>query len=112
VSTEEETDADAGKRLDALMKEKIIIDGSVLYLDSPGGNLTGALELGRTIRKHHLTTEVATEAFTITAHAGEDESITFSEPSQNWSDKQWESEDCLKTRIPCATLYFFSSTRA
>jgi hypothetical protein len=54
-----EIDADAGKRLDALMKEKIIIDGSVLYLDSPGGNLIGGMELGRTIRKHHLTTDIA-----------------------------------------------------
>jgi hypothetical protein len=54
-----EIDAEAGKRLDALMKEKIIIDGSVLYLDSPGGNLIGGMELGRTIRKHHLTTDIA-----------------------------------------------------
>jgi hypothetical protein len=54
-----EIDADAGKRLDALMNEKIISDGSVLYLDSPGGDLTGGMELGRTIRKHHLTTDIA-----------------------------------------------------
>jgi hypothetical protein len=54
-----EIDADAGKRLDALMKENIIVDGSVLYLDSPGGNLIGGMELGRTIRKHHLTTDIA-----------------------------------------------------
>jgi len=54
-----EIDAGAGKRLDALMEQKIIDDGSVLYLDSPGANLIGGMELGRTIRKHHLTTDIA-----------------------------------------------------
>jgi hypothetical protein len=54
-----EIDADAGKRLDSLMKEKNIIDGSVLYLDSAGGNLIGGMELGRTIRNHHLSTDIA-----------------------------------------------------
>lgn len=54
-----EIDADAGKRLDALMEQKIIIDGSVLYFDSPGANVIGGMELGRTIRKHHLTTDIA-----------------------------------------------------
>jgi hypothetical protein len=54
-----EIDADAGNRLDALMNEKIVSDGSVLYLDSPGANFKEGMELGRTIRKHHLTADIA-----------------------------------------------------
>jgi hypothetical protein len=67
-----EIDADAGKRLDALMNEKIISDGSVLYLDSLGGDLIGGTELGRTIRKHHLTTDIARKG------EGRDESLPAS----------------------------------
>jgi hypothetical protein len=53
-----EIDADAGKRLDALIQARKIIDGSLMVIDSPGGNLLGGIELGRTIRKHNLTIQV------------------------------------------------------
>ena len=53
-----EIDASAGERLKSLITAKNIPLASRLYLNSPGGNLIGGIELGRTIRKHLLQTQV------------------------------------------------------
>ena len=53
-----EIDASAGERLESLITAKNIPLASRLYLNSPGGNLIGGIELGRTIRKHLLQTQV------------------------------------------------------
>jgi len=53
-----EIDADAGKRLDALIVEKKIPGASLLFLNSPGGNLLGGMALGRVIRENALYTYV------------------------------------------------------
>jgi hypothetical protein len=51
-------DADAGKRLTALIANKGVPQGSQLYLHSPGGSLVGGMDLGRVIRKNELRTIV------------------------------------------------------
>jgi len=53
-----EIDADADKRLSALLVEKNIPGGSFVYLNSPGGSLLGGIKLGQTIRKHFLYTYI------------------------------------------------------
>lgn len=53
-----EIDADADKRLTALVAEKNIPGGSFLYFNSPGGSLLGGIKLGQTIRKHYLFTYI------------------------------------------------------
>jgi hypothetical protein len=53
-----EIDPDAGKRLSALIAEKTIPRASLLYLNSPGGNLLGGMALGRVIRENLLFTYV------------------------------------------------------
>lgn len=53
-----EIDADAGKRLAAIVAEKHVPLSSLLFLHSPGGNLLGGMELGRVIRKNGLNTYV------------------------------------------------------
>lgn len=53
-----EIDADAGKRLAALIAEKHIPGASLLYLNSPGGSLLGGMALGQVIRKSFLYTYV------------------------------------------------------
>jgi hypothetical protein len=49
-------DANADKRLVALITSKSIPRGSKLYLHSPGGSLTGGMALGRVIRENELHT--------------------------------------------------------
>src|ERR1700694_4156912 len=44
--------------LKRLLLRNNVIDGSWLYLDSPGGNLFEGMKLGRVIRKHSLFTTV------------------------------------------------------
>ena len=51
-----EIDADADKRLAALIASKNIPQYSKLYLHSPGGNLAGGMALGRVIRENRLHT--------------------------------------------------------
>jgi hypothetical protein len=51
-------DANADKRLAALIASKGIPQGSTLYLHSPGGSLVGGMSLGRVIRKNELRTFV------------------------------------------------------
>ena len=51
-------DPDAAVRFAQVVSEKNIEDASV-YLNSQGGNLTGAMELGQVIRKHGFWTDVA-----------------------------------------------------
>jgi hypothetical protein len=51
-----EIDADADKRLAALIASKGIPQDSKLYLHSPGGNLIGGMALGRVIRENKLHT--------------------------------------------------------
>lgn len=53
-----EIDANAAKRLSALVDSKQIPEGSMLYLNSLGGSLLGGLALGRAIRAHGLNTAV------------------------------------------------------
>ncbi|MBK7706482.1 MAG: hypothetical protein IPJ30_12060 [Acidobacteria bacterium] len=53
-----EIDADAGKRLEAFLKENKIPEKSTLALDSPGGSLFGGITLGRVIREAGLFTYV------------------------------------------------------
>lgn len=53
-----EIDADAAKRLSALITEKNIPGASLLYLNSPGGSLLGGMALGRVIREKALYTYV------------------------------------------------------
>jgi hypothetical protein len=51
-------DPDAAKRLAALIENKRIPPGSMLYLHSPGGSLSGGIALGRAIREHGLNTSI------------------------------------------------------
>ena len=53
-----EIDANAGKRLAALIKSKNIPLHSNLYLHSPGGNLAAGMALGRVIREYRLHTYI------------------------------------------------------
>ncbi len=53
-----EIDADASKRLAALVAEKRIPLGSSLYLHSSGGSLVGGMALGRVIRENRLQTYI------------------------------------------------------
>ena len=53
-----EIDEDAPGRLESLISDRGIPFRSVLYLESPGGNLQAGLELGRVIRKHGFVTYV------------------------------------------------------
>lgn len=48
----------AGERLKRLLAAKNIPADSHIYLDSPGGNLVGGIELGRVIREWRLRTNV------------------------------------------------------
>jgi hypothetical protein len=51
-------DPDAATRLAALIENKRIPRGSMLYLHSPGGRLAGGIALGRVIREHGLNTSI------------------------------------------------------
>ena len=53
-----EIDPDAAARLEALIQNKRIPQGSILYLSSPGGSLAGGITLGRIIRKYGLNTSI------------------------------------------------------
>ena len=48
-------DADAGKRLERFLSSRHVPATSFLYLDSPGGSVTGGMDLGRVIRKYSQT---------------------------------------------------------
>jgi hypothetical protein len=65
-----EIDADAGRRLEALIAEKNIPTNSLLYLHSPGGNLLGGMELGRVIRKYLLNSSIGKLNITSKTEAG------------------------------------------
>jgi hypothetical protein len=54
-------DADAGKRLERFLSSRHVPATSFLYLDSPGGSVTGGMDLGRVIRKYRLRTEVGVQ---------------------------------------------------
>jgi hypothetical protein len=47
-----------GEKLEQLLAEKSIPDGSELHINSGGGSLVGGMDLGRVIRSHALTTHV------------------------------------------------------
>jgi hypothetical protein len=51
-------DEDAARRLEAYLTSHHVPLRSHIYLDSPGGNLSAGMELGRVIRKYELTTDV------------------------------------------------------
>jgi hypothetical protein len=53
-----EIDSDAGKRLEAFLQANRVPVWSHIYLDSPGGNPVGAIEMGRVIRKHRMNTDI------------------------------------------------------
>jgi hypothetical protein len=55
-------DAEAGARLRTFIQERHIPRKSMLYLNSPGGNLIGGMELGRVIRDAELITDVGRPA--------------------------------------------------
>jgi hypothetical protein len=50
-----------GEKLEQLLAEKSIPDGSELHVHSGGGSLVGGLNLGRVIRSHGLIAHVATK---------------------------------------------------
>ncbi len=54
-------DADAGPRLDRLIKDNDIPPKSLLYLNSPGGDFMGGITLGRVIRSALMLTYVGRE---------------------------------------------------
>jgi hypothetical protein len=54
-----EVDLRAGEKLEQLLAERSIPNGSELHIDSPGGSLIGGMNLGRVIRSHNLITYVA-----------------------------------------------------
>jgi hypothetical protein len=56
-----EVDLQDGEKLERLLAEKSIPSGSELHLHSGGGSLLGGLNLGRVIRSHNLTTDIATK---------------------------------------------------
>lgn len=51
-------DKDAPSRLRSLLKQDHIPDQSDIFLNSPGGDLLGGIELGRLIREHDLRTYI------------------------------------------------------
>jgi hypothetical protein len=53
-----EVDNDAAVRLATLIKARRIPQGSMLYLNSPGGSLAGGIALGRVIRENGLNTSI------------------------------------------------------
>ncbi|HXQ41612.1 MAG TPA: hypothetical protein VN821_10105, partial [Candidatus Udaeobacter sp.] len=54
-------DADAGPRLERLIRDDDIPPKSLLYLNSPGGNLMGGMTLGRVTRSALMLTYVGRE---------------------------------------------------
>ena len=57
-------DADAPHRVEALIKSWKIPSGSDIYLDSPGGDLTAALALGRLFRAGSMATHLGAPRLT------------------------------------------------
>ena len=54
-----EVDLRAGDKLEQLLAEKAIPNGSDLHIHSGGGKSIGGMNLGRVIRAHNLITHVA-----------------------------------------------------
>jgi hypothetical protein len=53
-----EVDLRAGEKLERLLVQKSVPNGSELHVHSPGGSLIGGMNLGRVIRSHNLITHV------------------------------------------------------
>jgi hypothetical protein len=51
-------DENADQRLEEVLRRNNIPDGSYLFLHSPGGNMSGGMKLGKTIRNHLLLTNI------------------------------------------------------
>jgi len=83
-----EIDFDAGKRLQELVKQNNIPNSSMLYLNSPGGSLSGGMALGRAIRSAGL--------FTYIGRAASEKTIG------NWTYRETAPGECYSA----ATLAF------
>jgi hypothetical protein len=62
IYAERTIDADAPKRVEQLIQQSQIPRGSFVYLNSPGGNLVAAMELGRVFRKNSFNTYIGEQS--------------------------------------------------